>query len=81
MTLEEIKTLEHVVVSVDAVGMVKIEAEDGYLLVHTEEIDVPVIDENGEEPSEAKLTTNYVKAVYCREGCVLPDYYVEKKVD
>lgn len=86
MTIEDVKKLEHVVVTVDAVGMVAIKAEDGYSLAHSWEEDVPVmtepgLNENNEvtEVTEKKLMTEYVKAVYCREETILPEYYVVKK--
>ena len=86
MTIEDVKKLEHVVVTVDAVGMVAIKAEDGYSLAHSWEEEVPVMSEPGlneddevAEVTEKKLMTEYVKAVYCREETMLPEYYVVER--
>lgn len=86
MTIEDVKKLEHVIVTVDTVGMVAIKAEDGYSLAHSWKEEIPVITEPGlneddevTETTEKKLMTEYVKAVYCREETILPEYYVVKK--
>ena len=81
MTIDELKQLDHVNVSVSEKGMATVTCDDGYCLAQDVEVEVVESTPSTDEAAEAteaktKTQTQYVSVLYCMAPTKLPTYYV-----
>lgn len=83
MTIDELKQLDHVNVSVSEKGMATVTCDDGYCLAQDVEVEVvestPTTDETTEIKTETQ--TQYMSVLYCMATAKLPAYYVASDSD